>query len=78
MQNSDLSGALTWLLVNQASGSNDPARVTTLVEALDAAGHSPPRVVSIPADELPTIAELDEAGVGLLAVFTGDARSTRR
>ena len=72
MQNAQGSRPLTWLLVNQASGSNDPARVTALVEALDAADHAPPRVVSIPADELPTIAELDAAGVGLLVVFTGD------
>lgn len=72
MQNAQASTPLTWLLVNQASGSNDPARVAALVEALDAADHAPPRVVSIPADELPTIAELDAAGVGLLAVFTGD------
>ena len=72
MQNTERHRHLTWLLVNQASGSNDPARVTALVEALDAAGHAPQRVVTLPTDDLPTIAELDAAGVGLLVIFTGD------
>jgi hypothetical protein len=66
------SSPLTWLLVNQASGSNDPERVAALEEALAAAGHPTARVVSIPDDELPTSAELDAAGVGMLAIFTGD------
>lgn len=64
--------ALTWLVVNQASGSNDDAAVTRLVEAMDAAGFPPQRVVAIPHDDIPDRAELDEAGVGLLAAFTGD------
>ena len=72
MQNPEPLRSLTWLLVNQASGSNDPDRVAALVEALEAAGHPAARVVAIPDDELPTIAELDAAGVGLLTVFTGD------
>ena len=72
MHNSEPHRPLTWLLVNQASGSNDPVRVAALVEALAVAGHAPSRVVTLPTDELPTIAELDAAGVGLLAVFTGD------
>lgn len=65
-------GHLTWLLVNSASGSNDDAAVTLLVEAMDAAGFPPERVVSIPADALPRRAELEAAGVDLLTVFTGD------
>ncbi len=72
MQNLDSSPTLTWLLVNHASGSNDPDRVTALVAALAAAGHPPARVVAIPTDELPMIGELDAAGVGLLAIFAGD------
>ena len=72
MQNPQPLRSRTWLLVNQASGSNDPVRVAALVDALDAAGHPASRVVAIPDDELPTIAELDAAGVGLLTVFTGD------
>ena len=32
MHNSEPHRPLTWLLVNQASGSNDPARVTGTVE----------------------------------------------
>lgn len=66
------SAPLTWLLVNRASGSNDPARVEALIEALDAAACPADRVVTIPDDELPTVNELDDAGVGILAIFTGD------
>ena len=72
MQNPEPLRSPTWLLVNQASGSNDPVRVATLTDALEAAGHPAARVVAIPDDELPTIAELDAAGVDLLAIFTGD------
>lgn len=63
---------LTWLLVNRASGSNDSDTVVDLVEAMVAEGYSPERVVALPADSVPDRAELEEAGVDLLAVFTGD------
>jgi diacylglycerol kinase family enzyme len=63
---------LTWLLVNSASGSNNADAVTTVVEAMDAAGFPPQRVVALPSDTLPDRAELEAAGVNLLAVFTGD------
>jgi diacylglycerol kinase family enzyme len=63
---------ITWLLVNSASGSNDEDTVARLGEALEAAGRAPGRLVSLPDDELPTRAELERSGVGLLTVFTGD------
>jgi len=72
MNDMDRSASLTWLLLNQASGSNDPDRVAVLVDALAAAGRPASRVVSIPDDALPTVAELDAAGVKVLAIFTGD------
>ncbi len=72
MNDIERSTPLSWLLVNRASGSNDPARVAALEEALAAARHPAARIVSIPDDELPTIAELDAAGVGILTIFTGD------
>jgi hypothetical protein len=63
---------LTWLLINRASGSNNIDAVADLVEAMDGAGFPPQRVVALPADSLPERAELEHAGVDLLAVFTGD------
>ncbi|MFT4026458.1 MAG: acylglycerol kinase family protein [Novosphingobium sp.] len=63
---------LTWLCVNAASGSNDAAAVRGVTQALEAAGAPPRRVLDIPAHGLPTRRELTEAGVGLLAIFTGD------
>lgn len=62
----------TWLCVNAASGSNDAAAVQSVSQALAAAGAPPQRVIDVPSHGLPQRAELEEAGVGLLAVFTGD------
>lgn len=56
-----------WLVTNPASGSNTPATVETLCAAL-----APARTIAFPHDPLPTRADLDAAGVGTLAVFTGD------
>jgi hypothetical protein len=65
------SGKL-WLVVNSASGSNDPAAVEALVEALGAAEASPARVIDGSSDDLPTRTDLDGAGVATLAIYTGD------
>lgn len=59
--------ARTWLICNQASGSNDAAAVADLCDRLD-----PERVFSCPEDDLPDAAELAAGGVGVLAIFTGD------
>ncbi|NLR69526.1 diacylglycerol kinase [Novosphingobium sp. ERN07] len=56
-----------WLVTNPASGSNSPAAVEALTAAL-----APARTLAFPNDLLPTRADLEEAGVGTLAVFTGD------
>ncbi|MCW1383327.1 diacylglycerol kinase family protein [Novosphingobium sp. KCTC 2891] len=63
---------LLWLVVNAASGSNDDASVAQLIDAFAAAGRPAERTIRFPEDDLPTRAALDEAGVGTLAVFTGD------
>ena len=63
---------LLWLVVNAASGSNTEQAVSELKAALDAAGHAPARTVCFPDDDLPDRAALEAAGVGVLAIFTGD------
>jgi len=61
-----------WLVVNAASGSNDDGSLETLKDSFAKAGLSLVRISHFPDDDLPARAELDEAGVGLVAVFTGD------
>lgn len=62
----------TWLVVNEASGSNSAAAVTAILKALADAGHAPSRVVRFPEENLPDRAALEVEGVGLLVTFTGD------
>jgi len=61
-----------WLVVNPASGSNDATSVQTVTAALETRGIAVARVVAFPDDPLPDPAALDAAGVGLVAVYTGD------
>jgi hypothetical protein len=61
-----------WLVVNAASGSNNPEAVETVTAALAKVGHAPARIVTIPDDDLPDRATLESGGVGILAIFTGD------
>jgi hypothetical protein len=61
-----------WLIVNSASGSYD-ADFADDVRALAAAHDaSLTRVIMIPDDDVPTKAQLVAAGVGILAIYTGD------
>lgn len=62
----------TWLIVNGASGSNGEDSVASLAGALAAAGRRPDRVIDLRTASLPSPADLDAAGVGLLVIFTGD------
>lgn len=62
----------TWLIVNEASGSNDPVAIEQVVAALEGAGVAPARVVRIPNDELPDRAELERRSVDAIVTFTGD------
>ena len=66
-----LPSAPLWLVTNPASGSNSPAATRGVSAALAAAGCPPARVIDAAAG-LPDRAALEAAGVGVLAVFTGD------
>ncbi|MFC4293891.1 diacylglycerol/lipid kinase family protein [Novosphingobium tardum] len=63
---------LLWLLVNNASGSNDPKAIANLEQALAHAGHPAAVTVALPDDDLPDRAALERAGVDTLAIFAGD------
>jgi hypothetical protein len=61
-----------WLIVNSASGSYDPDFAEDVRGIAEAHGAVLERVIAIPDDEVPDRAELDAAGVDMLAIFTGD------
>ena len=61
-----------WLLSNTASGSYSESAVDDLSENIRQGGFDLDRTVCFPTDELPGKAELDDAGVDILAIFTGD------
>lgn len=61
-----------WLLVNPSSGTNDERTQLAVEEGLAGRGIAVERVLHFPEDDLPQIADLEGAGIDLLAVFTGD------
>lgn len=61
-----------WLLVNPASGSNDERSLSLLQNALVVHGIAAERVIRFPIDDLPSAAELDQAGIELVVAFAGD------
>jgi hypothetical protein len=61
-----------WLVVNDASGSNDEQAVAALEQSCGGAGFALAQIVRFPAQPLPTAIMLDNAGVGMVAVFAGD------
>lgn len=61
-----------WLVCNPASGSNDDAAVAAVAQAFADAGLKLARIVRFPDDPAPRPADLDQAGVDILAVFGGD------
>jgi diacylglycerol kinase family enzyme len=61
-----------WLVVNDASGSNDAQAIVALEQSCHGAGLGVERIVRFPEQPLPTGAELDGAGIALVAVFAGD------
>jgi len=66
------TAAKVWLVCNPASGSNDEAAVEALAAAVADAGLDLARIVRFPDDGAPEPADLDAAGVDILAVFGGD------
>jgi diacylglycerol kinase family enzyme len=67
----------TWLVVNPASGSNSDESLAELEAAMTEAGRPPTRIVRVPDEPAPDRAALDEAGVTLLTLFTGDGTANR-
>ena len=68
-----MSGAQTiWLIHNDASGSNSAEALDTFHEHCQRCGLEVARVTSFPSDELPSPAMLDDAGIGIAALFAGD------
>ena len=67
---------LTWLCVNGASGSNDPAALDGLLRSLADGGVSPLRTIDLAENRVPDRSELEAAGVDLLAIFTGDGSAS--
>ena len=61
-----------WLIVNAASGSNNPAALTALETCFEEHGIEVARTVRFPDDPLPAPADLESARVPLLMVYTGD------
>jgi predicted polyphosphate/ATP-dependent NAD kinase len=60
------------LICNLRSGSSDEALVGRLTEICRAAGASLVQTITLPGDDLPTAAMLDEADIDLLLVLSGD------
>lgn len=67
-----MTGRSIWLLVNARSGSNTEAALEALEGVCRDAGFTIDRRIAFPDEELPTAAQLDAAGIGILAIFTGD------
>lgn len=61
-----------WLVANPASGSNDEAALSALTRRCAQAGLCLTRTIAFPDEPLPTPADLDAAGVDVVAVFAGD------
>lgn len=61
-----------WLVCNPASGSNDENALETLESCCAEASFHVSRKIVFPDEDLPDGNALDEAGIELVAVFTGD------
>lgn len=61
-----------WLVANPSSGSNDDDALEALSHHCQSAGLCLTRRIAFPEENLPTPAELDAAGLTLIAVFAGD------
>lgn len=72
MANKATSARRIWLVHNAASGSNGDKALLAVEQAFGAEGYTIAHSTSFPARELPSPALLDEAGIALVAVFTGD------
>lgn len=64
--------AKLWLVANPASGSNDDTAIQEILACCAELDIALERVIRFPDEELPTPADLDQAGVAHIAIFTGD------
>lgn len=60
------------LIVNAASGSNTPEACDALRSGLEAHGIVIARSITVPEDDLPTAEELEQEGITLVTIYTGD------
>lgn len=67
-----LNDQTIWLLVNARSGSNSDEAIEVLERHCLQHGFEIDRKIRFPDDELPGADDLDAAGIGRLAIFTGD------
>lgn len=61
-----------WLFVNPSSGSNEESSAERLTHLLEERLWTVDRVVTIPGDDFPEPRDLDDAGVKLAVIYTGD------
>ena len=61
-----------WLVTNSRSGSNSQRAIEALRRSCQEWGHEMVREISFPDEPLPDAAQLEEAGIARLAIFTGD------
>lgn len=61
-----------WLVINDASGSNDREAIAKVERCCRDAGFVIDRVIAFPGQPLPTGPVLDGAGIATVAVFAGD------
>lgn len=61
-----------WLVINPASGSNDPDAVDAVRAALVNSGHEIAREICFPDEPLPLPQDLRENGCERVAIYTGD------
>lgn len=61
-----------WLIANESSGSNSPAALAALESCCGEHGYTTVRRISFPDEALPAPADLEAAGIELLAIYAGD------
>lgn len=64
--------AQPWLIANRTSGSHDPALCDAIEQAVEEYSGEAVRIVSLPDDPLPSVAEAEASGTELVVIFTGD------
>lgn len=62
----------SWLIVNRASGSHDPALCDAIAEAMGKHGDQPATIISLPEDSIPGAADARAGNVGRIVIFAGD------